>query len=349
MKNVVFARIGYMKYYNGHQIDDEKPIGGGNYNKTDIGHEIYNFKNINGKLFGYFQPYSRKHINFENCEINLGRINPDYKDKDKIDNVLVIFFAKHPIENGQIIVGWYNNATVYRFFQEYRNEDRNNYAYNIETTKDNSTLLPLDRRTFHLGHGIKSEKEGNPGQSNIFYIYDNSGKIKDPVSSFNKWIFDSIKYVEEYSGNKISSIDDIIEEETKGQAMSFGFQNDIKTRLAIESYSMEKAKEYYQKNGFNVNDVSSKESYDLVVIKENISKKIEVKGLQGDLQQIILTKNEVAMANENPDMELFIVHSIEYDKEKGKIKKNSGIIKVISPWHIDNERLIPLQYLYRFK
>jgi hypothetical protein len=32
-----------MKKYRGPQADDEKPIGGGSYNKQELGHEAFNF------------------------------------------------------------------------------------------------------------------------------------------------------------------------------------------------------------------------------------------------------------------------------------------------------------------
>jgi hypothetical protein len=56
---VLFARIGWMKYYNGPQSGDEKPTGGGKYNKANLGHEVFNFHEISGQLFGYFQPQMR--------------------------------------------------------------------------------------------------------------------------------------------------------------------------------------------------------------------------------------------------------------------------------------------------
>jgi len=50
---VLFARVGWMKWYRGPQADDERPIGGGSYNKTGIGGENLNFLPINGKVFAY--------------------------------------------------------------------------------------------------------------------------------------------------------------------------------------------------------------------------------------------------------------------------------------------------------
>jgi hypothetical protein len=51
-RRVLFARVGWMKYYAGPQTGDEKPIGGGKNNKKNIGHELFNFKNFGGNLYG---------------------------------------------------------------------------------------------------------------------------------------------------------------------------------------------------------------------------------------------------------------------------------------------------------
>ena len=70
---ILFARIGWMEYYNGPQADDEKPKGGGKYTETGIGHEAFNFKTINGQRFGYFQPP------MQTSSIALQRIAPGTK------------------------------------------------------------------------------------------------------------------------------------------------------------------------------------------------------------------------------------------------------------------------------
>jgi hypothetical protein len=55
-QRLVFGRVGWMRWYRGPQPDDEKPIGGGKYNETDIGSEAYNFLPVGNLLLGYFQP-----------------------------------------------------------------------------------------------------------------------------------------------------------------------------------------------------------------------------------------------------------------------------------------------------
>src|ERR1017187_8903672 len=95
---VLFARIGSMTHYAGPQKGDERPKGGGGYNKTNVGHELFNFASFNGRLYGN---------RTGNGRINSARIDPGSDGVKKLEDVLVVFVAR------QHIVGWYRGATVY--------------------------------------------------------------------------------------------------------------------------------------------------------------------------------------------------------------------------------------------
>lgn len=45
-----------MHFYSGPIPGDERPVGGGRYNKNKIGHEVYNFRGADQRLYGFFQP-----------------------------------------------------------------------------------------------------------------------------------------------------------------------------------------------------------------------------------------------------------------------------------------------------
>jgi hypothetical protein len=87
LEPVLFARIGWMKYYNGPMIGDERPIGGGKYTKIGVGNEAFNFHGIDGRLFGYFQPQMQA------SKIKLERIVPG-ADGDVLKGVLVVWVHK---------------------------------------------------------------------------------------------------------------------------------------------------------------------------------------------------------------------------------------------------------------
>jgi hypothetical protein len=65
-----------MTYYSGPQIGDEKPVGGGSNNKKNIGHEVFNFANFGGKLYGYVRAAEGR--------LNLERIDPTIGNADKL-------------------------------------------------------------------------------------------------------------------------------------------------------------------------------------------------------------------------------------------------------------------------
>ncbi|WP_277657272.1 protein NO VEIN domain-containing protein [Seleniivibrio woodruffii] len=341
---VLFARVGYMVYYQGSIPGDEKPIKGGKYNKDDIGHEIYNFKEIDGCCYGYFQPNMQ-----EPYSINLKRIDSS-ADGDEIDDVLVIWFASNPQGLGQVIIGWYNKATVFRHKQNPKSlKERDNCAYYIKTKKENAVLLPLNKRTYYIGNRVSSTKSGNPGQSNTFYILDGNGDERISMPKFS-WLVKAIKYVNEYSGITIDGLDDVLQDRalTAGHITSGqGFANSIVNRLTIEEYSMSICKEYYEKHGYDVQDVSKTQSFDFYISNKTESFFVEVKGTQSLAEQVIFTYNEVELHKNNTDrMILFIVHSIKLENKK--VKHNKKNIVEIKPWKIDTTKLKPISYMYKF-
>ncbi|SRR6266404_2661399 len=341
---VLLARVGFMKYYKGPKPGDEKPIGGGSYNIERIGHEAYNFLDIGGTVYGYFQPHMKL-----GEEINLGRIEQGCAD-DKIDSVLVIWFATKPKDRGQVVIGWYVNATVFRSIQS---PDllplRKNYNYNIKARKDDSVLLGISERTYPVGHDIKGTRQGNPGQTNAFYILDNRGQARDLTNPTNAWITKLIEYVENYDGSKISSREDEIQEDVLTAQYSSGgqgFQSDVEVRLMIESHAMATCKKHYSEKKYEVEDVSKNRPYDFIIRKNGLSRFIEVKGTRTAGDTIILTKNEVDLSRTQGDgMVLFIVHSIVMNKKT--VKKGSGVISIIDPWLVNNDRLTPISFTYR--
>jgi len=333
-----------MKFYKGPKPGDERPIGGGSYNTKEIGHEVYNFLNLNGILYGYFQPHMKSPY-----EINLGRIEHGFVD-DKIDDVLVIWFATNPVDKGQVVIGWYNYATVFRAIQSPNTlSRRENLNYNITARAGDCVLLPISKRKFPVGHNIEGVKEGNPGQANAFYVVDDHGQAKDTSKPVNAWIEKVIKYVTNYDGPKIDSREDEIQEDMQTNEYSArgqGFQSDVEVRLKIEAHAMATCKNHYLSLGYEVEDVSANRSHDFIIKKDGQTRTVEVKGTQTAGDTIILTKNEVELSRaQGLNMVLFIVHSIIMNKKT--VKKGSGIVSIIDPWQLSNDRLTPISFTYR--
>ena len=60
MEKMVFFNTTWMDYYEGKE--DKVYMGGSYVERNGYGHEIYNFKNIKGKVYGYVQPMGRNNL-----------------------------------------------------------------------------------------------------------------------------------------------------------------------------------------------------------------------------------------------------------------------------------------------
>ena len=165
-----------MKYYRGLS-DDDRIVGKSKHLKEEgWGYEVCNFKKYKGRVYGFVQrPWKRNSSGF--VDIKLERILNDKKKKNvpKVENVLVIWIARHP-DGGRFVVGWYRNATVFRECQKFAPVPplhKKNYlrGYRILTKSGDEELLPTHERNILVPRG-----EGWMGQSSIWYGESRHGK-----------------------------------------------------------------------------------------------------------------------------------------------------------------------------
>ena len=98
------------------------------------------------------------------------RIDPTATKSDSIDNVTIVWCAFNE-KNKTVIVGWYENATVYRYFQESTvtplfGIDR---IYFTKAKAEDCYLLPEKDRTFVIERAAKEGKGRGFGQQNYWY------------------------------------------------------------------------------------------------------------------------------------------------------------------------------------
>jgi hypothetical protein len=337
MRRVVFARIGWMLAYDGPQEGDERPIGGGGYNKSDIGHEAYNFHATDGGLYGYFQPNMRSEA------LKLERIDPFAADNSSIAEVLVVFVAPAPEGAGLVVVGWYKRAEVWREQVRPSPGKPKGYGHFCAALAANCVLLPPGKRR----HQIPSQVKGAFGRSNVCYTLEADGTRKP-----GSWIRDALDYIDDYKGPNVltapeSAIEDEVEaaaEDVLASAGGQGFRRTAAERKALEEHSMDVAKRYFRKENYQVEDVSKKRSYDLECRKGRQVLHVEVKGTTTAGAQIVLTANEVKHAqNPRHDCALFVLHGINL---RGR-KALGGKIALQRPWRPDDGRLKPVTFIYR--
>lgn len=335
MLKVIFVRVGWMRFYNGSVPGDERPVGGGRYNQDNIGHELYNFRVSNDHLYGYFQP------SMASQKVNLQRIDPQAANAESLQNVLVVVVARRP-SGGQVIVGWYGRATVFRNRVNRSPGKPIGYGHFCSAKRSESVLLPEDNRNHELPNG-----RGGLGMSNICYALDTHGQPKTAA-----WIQQAIDFIDKYQGNNILSTPeaDVERESTeaveKALARSQGqrFARDAAERKALEDLAMELAKTHFEKEGYRVKDVSANKPYDLLCCKNGQEIHVEVKGTTTDGNTVVLTRNEVIHAQDSGNKNvLFIVYSIKLNDNLATGKN----FKIINPWNPQHDHLRPISYTYR--
>jgi hypothetical protein len=123
-----------------------------------------------------------------------------------------------------------------------------------------------------------------------------------------------------------------------------GFQVNPKARRAIEDFAVQRAKRYYEAQGYSV-DVRGK-PYDLLCSKGNTLLHVEVKGTTTSGEEILLTPNEVVFADEHSSsMALFVVSDLRVSQGDQPIVSGGTEIE-IRPWMIERGRLTPIGYSY---
>ncbi len=172
-RRVLFCNTAYMKYYRGITKDDI-PINGGRYVDEEFdATEKYNFLACSDGFCRGFVETSHsngyKARDSKPRKMKIERIDNSFKNKDYIDGVTIIFFAK-PDVGEHVVVGWYENATVYRGRQWY-----NGREYNLIANVKDCKLIDYNNRSFVIPKGPKQKKKYGvgAGQSNIWYADKN--------------------------------------------------------------------------------------------------------------------------------------------------------------------------------
>lgn len=332
-QRILFAKVGWMLNYAGMVPGDERPLGGGGYNKTAVGSEIYNFQPVNGRYYGFFQAPGSK-LNFKRIDPTTG------EDAETMKSVLVVLVAPRP-EGGQVIVGWYGNATLLRKATRPTPGRPKEYEHLIIAPVASSFLIKPELRDFPI------PKKGGLGQRNVCYPYEADGTRKNAP-----WMVKALAYIDEYEAPNLAINPETAAEEESAAAVEAalaraggqGFARTPAERKAIEQHSMTAATRYFKARGYRVEDVSKTKPYDLRCRKNGREVHVEVKGTTTPGETIILTKNEVKhAARPKSDCILFILHSIRLTKGNARGGKRA----IHEPWRPEPTRLTPITYTYR--
>ncbi|NLY48187.1 MAG: hypothetical protein GX059_04105 [Clostridiales bacterium] len=201
---ILFCNIAWLDYYKGIYEGVDEPVGGGDYvKKTRDAHEKYNFEAI--EIYGDEDKYCLGYVEVKGTKTSPGQLHiekingcEDMAGADSVDDVLVVYCAKHPAHNFTTVVGWYEHATVYRYYQEMHfSSDNPDEAdvyvqhYNAIAKADDCVLLPRRERSLYSKWSIPRRTAGAAygfGQSNIWYANEDNELLKKFLEQFTKRI-----------------------------------------------------------------------------------------------------------------------------------------------------------------
>jgi len=225
-------------------------------------------------MYGYVQP--------KNSYINIDRLGASKKD-DSVDNILVVWVSKSP-SGGSFITGWYKDATVFRNPQKpLKNSIRKFNGEDIDffTVADevNCRLLSIDERVFKIPRG-----RGGMGRSNVWFAdLEENRNVRHTI-----W-----DYINN-NNNKI--LKNNITKSKKGKP----WQPDPLKRQQVEKNAINTVTDHYNEWGYVVDSVENDNvGWDLEATINDITLKLEVKGLSQENILFELTPNEYKKMNEN--------------------------------------------------
>ncbi|MBD5626126.1 MAG: DUF3883 domain-containing protein, partial [Desulfovibrio sp.] len=202
--------------------------------------------------------------------IRLERLGGE-KDCASLSNVTVVFFSLRPQNESAYIVGWYKNATIYRYPQKFDGREiaGDQFYYSFKTLAKNGICIPVSQRVFEVPSAKK--KAGGYGQNTIWYA--------DRLPSFKAKVK---KYIDNYQP-----------ESHQLPKIKTNSKN-IDHKLLVEKNAVEAVKAYYEQLGFNVVSVEKDNmGWDLEASSQGgTGYLIEVKGLAGVDVSVQLTPNE---------------------------------------------------------
>jgi hypothetical protein len=285
-----------MKHYRGRNDDDVKWLEEKNevYQRFEEGNgcELYNFKSFAGTVYGSVAHldcsnnqrgvYKKIHVDIHFKEYFSANKIIKNDDNVCIEGMTVIFTANNPETHKRVVVGWYDNATVYKVTKTHP-IDRH-IAYYAKTKKSNAHCIREDCRSC-----IIDTREFK--QTMIWYAQSEFGKeIQDKVR----------KYIEDINNPQFldppeiecENEDDVNERDKSNSGFGAG---DPETKKIIETIAVNVTKRYYNKKGYKlVRDVQCDNvGWDLTYSgKDGEEFYVEVKGTASESVNLLLTPNE---------------------------------------------------------
>ena len=232
---------------------------------------MFNFEPFDQRCYGHVEITPRR-INGEEVQpqLHLEKLGARKSDAS-VDGIRVVWTAPDARRGGRAVVGWFNNATVFRHRQypKGRLKRARNFRdwdgdYRVSAAEGDCTLLSSDERQFTIPPR-RSGQKGVPGQFGAFYPSAHGPLGEELEVRLNDFI--------SRTSGKLNA---------NRQRLGGNFQADVAFRLRIETAAIECAAGYFESQGY---EVTSRErenvGYDLLAVRSEETLCIEVKGRSG--------------------------------------------------------------------
>ena len=183
-EKIIFCDIAWMKEYKGTTKDDIPRNGGKFVKENNDCCESTNFLDLNHQCYGFVENRGQT--------IHIEKLDEKCKNKNSIDGVIVVWVATDGISCK--IVGWYKNATIYRYYEN-TIAPVINYEYlqyYIKADAKDCYLIPERDRNFVVPRASKKGKGKGLGQRHIWYA--------DSSYAQNEFIPKVLAYIKNYKG-----------------------------------------------------------------------------------------------------------------------------------------------------
>lgn len=273
-KPLLMFRVGYMSQYDGV---GEIQGGGAHVEQHGEGGEMWNFRVESGRCYGYVMTK-----NFSGIDIARLDDSKLWGKNDELVGVDIVFFAKKP-SGGQVVVGWYKDATL--FHKTYRKRrglkihgDWDMLDYLCEVDIENAVLLEEAERVFDVPYAPVHGK-GYPGHSNVWY--------GDAVEQ-NAKIY--LKSLRRYIGVDAIGAPNTLRNGKPGRQPKRPDKDLISN---IEKAAIRTTWDHFENLGYKLVSVEKdNRGWDLEALKDDELLRLEVKGHLGNIVQFELTPNE---------------------------------------------------------
>lgn len=277
MTDIIVFHTAWMAKYDGDRASFS--AGGFRYAvEHGYGHEMFNFREIDGTCYGYVPPTGNLHLE--------KHFNVD-RHAEKLDGVTIVWTAPHPEQGGRAVVGVWKNATVYREVQQPTGQiarrrmvgPKDVAEYRCTAKAQDCVLLSPDARPIFVRPSQPRTGGSWPGQQKVFYP-------KADTSAMNRLqaILADIE-LGDASVGKTSG--------RKAKSARSAWQADVERRKQIEVAAIMAVGSKLERMGYTIKSVEKDNlGYDLVATREEEVLHYEVKGRSGKEVCADLSANE---------------------------------------------------------